>query len=461
MLFLCIGFIISIGIISLFIIYGKNIFNNLVEKLALSWGLGIGILVYQMFFISLVGIRWTKYNLIFPWVVVIIIFLIYFLFSKKKIKFGDIFKNDKMDSRLNCAEIALILLILFISSYVFVLASLVPTNIWDAWAIYGGKTQVLYFDNMLTSENIMKTCFPGYPPGIPLAQAFICKAINEWDIAAYKIIFFFFFISFLIIFYGNLRRYLSRINSLLFTFLLSSIPSFVNMFTGGYIDTVVGYYYCIGFFYLFLWFMSGKNENLIISAVFSGMASFIKNEGLIWFLVNVLILFIYLVFNGKLFKNIKYLLMYLSIGFAFILPWQYFTRVKMGILGFQGSTFSLSSLLVIPQNLGRLKIIISFFVKNVFLNLKDFNILWICYFIVAALNLRSLIFSKHIYIFLNIVVDFVLVVMIFVATSLVLQWHLSHAAGRLVLQFVPIVLFQVALSFGNKRLNSIAVSNGR
>jgi len=456
MLFLCIGFIISIGVIFLFIIYGKDIFNNLLEKFGLSWGLGIGILVYQMFFISLVGIRWTKYNLIFPWVVVIIIFLIYSLFSKKKIKFGDIFKNSEIGSWLNCAEIALILLILFISTYVFVLASLVPTNIWDAWVIYGGKTQVLYFDNILTSGNMMETCFPEYPPGIPLAQAFICKILNEWNIAAYKVIFFFFFISFLVIFYKNLRKYLTRIESLLFTFLLSSIPLFANMFTSGLIDSIVGYYYCIGFFYLFLWFMSSKNENLIISAVFSGMASFIKNEGLIWFLSNVLILLIYLVFSKKLLKNIKYLLMYLAIGLAFVLPWQYFARVKMGILSFQGGTFSLTSLSVIPQNLGRLKTIISYFIKNVFLDIKNFNILWIFYFIIVALKFKKMIFSKHVYIFLNTVMNLALLVMIFIVTPQVLQWHLQ-VAGRLVLQFVPIVLFQTGLLFSNKKLNNIIV----
>ena len=95
----------------------------------------------------------------------------------------------------------------------------------------------------------------------------------------------------LVVFYSALRRIrLSRLESLVFTFFLASIPHFAVHATNGYVDIVVAFYFSSGFLYLYLWILHDNFVFLLISAALTALAGLTKNEGIVLCFVNLVIL---------------------------------------------------------------------------------------------------------------------------------------------------------------------------
>jgi hypothetical protein len=113
----------------------------------------------------------------------------------------------------------------------------------------------------------------------------------------------------------------SRRHSLAFTLILATIPHFNLNATTGYVDIVVAFYGSFGAVYLYLWIQDRRSVFLIVSALLTGMAAMTKNEGLVWCLINSLVLGMLLLWarrSLKLRSIIGYWSLYVSI---LILVW--------------------------------------------------------------------------------------------------------------------------------------------
>ena len=146
----------------------------------------------------------------------------------------------------------------------------------------------------------------GDKPLLPfLSQAWSVMGISPWNDTLLTLPHPFMFLSFLIIFYSVMARHFQRWYSLLFTFLLASIPFLVFQVGTAYTDFPQAFYYSIATFYLFLFmkeFKQGKepaSAYLIISAVLLALSVWVKKSGLYYAGINITVLTAFLIYNWK------------------------------------------------------------------------------------------------------------------------------------------------------------------
>lgn len=451
-------------IVALLIFFGLQIFSgwtilsslkikeklSLWEIFAISYGIGMGLISIEIFFIFLFGFKISLWLLLLPWIILSGINIM-----KRQVLLPSLsYLPQKSLSKL---ERFLIIAISFEIIYAFFRAILYPMESYDSVAIWGLKAKAIYLAGGLSTnlfnETISTVHHWDYPLLIPIQEMLfysIFKGIND---ALVKSIFPTYLLSFLIIFYSVLRRLFERKIALIFTFLLASLPQFNKFATNGYADFTMGFYYSIGFLFLYLWFVKEKRDFVFLSAIFSAIGAWTKNEGIPLCLLNFT-LFLILTFsevirNKERFSDaVKAIFLYLALMGIFILHWQIF-RISFGLKNkiFVEGVFSISRII---NNLSRLPIIFYEYQKQ-FFNPKYWNMVWILFLISIILNFKKAFSKKFLLVTLSLIGIFGLYTAVYIITPLNLRWHLSTTASRLFIHFVAIVVFGLALIFEDRR----------
>jgi len=135
---------------------------------------------------------------------------------------------------------------------------------------------------------------PDYPLFIPLSETWVYMFLGKWNDLFVKALFPMFFAALLVIFYFALKRIIGKRFAFISTFFLATIPHFLNYATIGYADFALAMFYSVSFLYLFLW-ISYRRENkyLFLAALFSILAVWTKNEGIMLSLVNIAMLLLF------------------------------------------------------------------------------------------------------------------------------------------------------------------------
>jgi hypothetical protein len=239
----------------------------------------------QMFIYSLLGIKFSVILICLPW----LLLLPTLLFSKEKIKF-----ELKSWSPLDYLISALIGLKVV---YVFFEALIKPVYGWDALWNFSLRAKIFFFEKMVPLAKASPYFLGGgmkqYPLQIPLIETWSFLVMNSWDDVKIKIIFPLYFCALLIIFYAALRNEKNRTHSLFFTFLLSSLPLLTYHATIEYADFVVGVYFFSASVYLYRYFQENENRYLILSALLAGFAGWVKDEGIMFYLICIFALWLY------------------------------------------------------------------------------------------------------------------------------------------------------------------------
>ncbi len=293
---------LSLGILATFF-SGYNIilflFRNSLKKLELSetiflsFPIGISFISLEMYVLALLGKEWSFPNLAAPWVFLFLINLTWF-YTKRR----GALKPPSRKPALDLVEKVLICGIVLQVIYVALKALTLPLEAPDAVAIYAIKAKAFYLkggiDQEILRNAVFKESHQDYPLLLPFAECWIYRVLGSLNDLLVKTIFPLYFLSTLVIFYNVLKRYVRRRGSLLFTFMLSSVPQFAVFGTNGYADLPVTCYYTASLLYLFLWMKEKGTAYLLLSSLMSFSAAWTKNEG--WMLsgVNILILIIFL-----------------------------------------------------------------------------------------------------------------------------------------------------------------------
>lgn len=423
---------------------------SFLEFMAITYGLGMGLVSLEVFLILLLGLHLSFGVVFLPWFIIS-----FFNLFTKRFYFPLISFPQTKFSNL---ERFLIFAILFEIAYAFFKAILFPMESYDSVATWGIKAKAIYFLGGLSGQlfrDTINTIFHwDYPLLIPLQEMLFYKTLNFLDDAWVKSIFAFYFLSILAIFYFSLKRLLNRKSALLFTFFLSSLVQFNKYATNGYADLTLAFYYSSGFIFLYLWFILKKNDYLFLSSIFSAIGAWTKNEGIPLCFINFILLIMIacqdnIVKDKEKVKNFKKgVILFLVFMILFILPWQVYKEIH-GLKGdlFIKETFSITRFI---RNLNRIPIILYEYQKQ-FFDFKRWNLIWALFLSSFLMNFKRFFSYRLKYISVSLILVLCLYALVYIIiTPKNISWHLSTTVSRLFIHFVAIVVLWLSIAWAKE-----------
>ena len=408
------------------------------ERSALALGLGFGCLTLEMFFMALLRLPWNPFSLFLPW-----LFLLPFSFLKKGRGAGE---KRVSPVPLSSTERSLCLFLFFLLLYVTVEALTLPLTyyeFWDAWSIWGHKARAFALrgtvDFSFFTDPSRYFSHQEYPLLLPLSESWIYLGLGRIDEATVKFLFPFFFLSFLVLFWGASRRERGRKESLILTVFLATLPLFLQYVVQGYAEIPLTFYYTFSTLYLYFWCKDLRREDLWIGVLFSTFAAWTKNEGLALFTINF---FLFATarfavsrqgFRKKALLEIALLLTPLFLLF----PW-YFLLARLGIS---------SEFWPLPWNVFLIRfprilpILTTFFWKLI--DIHSWNLLWVGLIFFGSLCWRDIFSFPKILLTLAIFFHWALYVFIYIIHPGEVVWVMNVDDGynRILLHAAPLALF--------------------
>jgi hypothetical protein len=393
--------------------------KKLLAYLSLGFAVGVGIIIVQMFLFSLMGVNWNRFLLFGPW----IIWLIFYAIRKKK----DLFLLH-MRFPGGKTEILLLLFIVFLFIFVVLQSQLRPVVGWDAIATWLMMGKGFYLDGGIRPE-LYRYLQIDNPPGIGFLLASFYVFSNKINDQAVLLVYSTFYGMLLLVFFAFLRERMPGKYAMLFTFLLASTQALLRQagrFEAGYADLPLAFLFFTSGILLQKAVLQKKRPLFIAGAFIASIGTLFKNEGLPFFVLYIIIIFL---FSTK--KDIISKIKYLLFPFILFLLWQLYKTTQNTYY-----TYYLHSKVV----LGRVPVIF-FEAAKEFLNITRWNLLWIS-FIISVLSERKRVFKDPLA--LLIILQFFAYLSIFVFTPLDFVDHMHSSFDRLLLQISPLAMFMIA-----------------
>ncbi len=406
------------------------------ELLAVSFGMGTGLIYTQMFIVS-----WLGYALSFSGLLIIlsadVVLLLVFGLKKAKLIAAKLRATEY--PRLNLTETILLTVILANLLLIFIDALSLPMNSWDAIAIWSFKAKILYREpirySAYFSDPTKSYSHPDYPLLVPFIQSYIYRFLGSVDDRLARIIFPCFFLFLLLSVYSAVTNSASRKYGLFFTALLATAPCVVSDSSSGYVDVALAFYYFSMAAYLYLWMKKGSTEYIVLSALFSALAVCTKNEGMGLFLVGSAVIVLFNIVNLKK-DNLKQLACYLATALAVMSPWLIFRRQ---ITVIQEDYFSRLSLPIILHNAERIRVILTSFIRE-FINVNTWNVLWLIAALVILLSFRHVLRAPVVYLLLLLVMHLGMYILIYVITPWNIEVLIPSTLTRLLIHVAPVAM---------------------
>lgn len=442
-----IPWVFGLFLLSLFLQKGAANFGTL-EKLALAFPLGLGFITLIMFFYGVAGIPITLATILTA-IFAIVLTALGYLFRAKTFCLQKEFKLKP--PKLNAIEMLLLGLITLKVVYVFFSSIIKPLVDVDAFQQYSIVAKAIFYNKTFTLPYLYQ--FIQDKPLFPyLSQGWAFLGLQAIDDSLFKILTPFLFLCLLIIFNASLQKYYSRIHSLLFTFLLSTLPFLVFHVTTAYADFPQTFYYAVATIYLFRFmkdFAQSSKESslsaLILSFIFLGLTVWVKRAGIFLAGINLVVFAFYLFNNRKLLdqKILK------NIGLAFLIfilitaPWIIYGQAQT----FIGTFKQLSPVpgkettaAAGPYPISKTDIVLSTLLRKLFLY-GDWNLLWLLFVTTLIFYYKRALSRPLIFLLAIIILDISALFSQFrFGASFI--WILDGTLlDRLVMNYVPVVLY--------------------
>jgi len=421
------------------------------EKIGLSYLFGIGFVSLGMFIMSLFGIGFTRLSILFPWLVLLAgIGLHRILFHPLE---KPVPEKDRVVSKgLSPFEIAMLFAISMQAIYNFFRALIKPIESYDAVAIYGLKSKIIYLFGSIPASFFQRLGpdfhgpHPDYPLLVPLAETWIYTFLGKFNDILIKAIFPLFFISFLFIFYSILKRITkNRSFSILVTFLLASVKQFSDYSTIAVTDLALGIYFALSLLYLYLWFGERERKTFLnISLAASILALWTKNEGMLLVSITLFILLIYTISNWRNFKKTEFthVFIYIFLVIFMLTGWIAFKNYQ----GLINENFNLSMVNTegVITGLNRIPAILYGYQKE-FFGFKKWNIFWIIFMAIFIRQFKKAFSGNARYITFAIFLFFMGYFSMYVFSAVETRYFVRVTASRFLLHVFPVAMFWLAI----------------
>lgn len=445
--------ILSVTFIGFNIIYPLSYKRNklyMPEAIAISYGMGFGFVSLEMLILYFLKLQFTLTNILLPWSVLLAFNTLLFFRNRGR----PVYINEaaRPEAGHKLLKIFLSFAIAFEIVYAFFRALVKPLEAYDAIAIYGIKAKIFYLARSIPHDFFQSLAlrFPhaDYPLNLPLSETFLYIFMGNFNDQLVKVIFPLYFVAILVLIYFGIRRFASRTYSLLFTFILASVPQFNAYATNGYLDLPLAYYCFAGALFLFLWFKDTKNLHFLsISAGFVALAGWTKNEGLMYCGINVLLILIFFIFNSHempLKKKIIYLAGYAGIILIISIPW---TLVKIDA-HLVNDEIGMSNMTIpyLSQQYHKLGPIIYEFQKQAF-GPKKWNILWVILIFMLVLRYKDILKTNIRYISIAVFLVVSGYVLSYLVSGAEIHYAVRTTWSRFLIHFLPITIYWLANIF--------------
>lgn len=431
------------------------------ETVALGYGIGAGLLAWEMLCFQILGWQFSLLKLWLPMIGVC--GLLYGIRPRITAPKLPSFTRAKY-RRL---ETLVFLGISFQMILIFGRALSEPMEAYDAVSNWGLKAKAIFLAQSIPADFLKnpeyRTFHPDYPLLIPLLESSIYFAVGGISDTVSKSIFPFYLLSCAALFHVCLRRAgLSLRTALIFTFFMVSVPFVTEQATNGYADIVICFYFGISSLFLFLWLQTENVPFLTLSALLAGFAALTKNEGLVLGLILTLGLLLQSVRRRRgrsLIRIWQPALTYVSIWVFVALPWLYL-KVSLDLRNDVVNATTLSSAIA-WSSFERIVPILYHFQTQVF-GPKNWNVVWIVFLAALILRWRNLSKRPATLILGSAAATLLCYASIYLVTPYTVApydvtWHLRTSASRLLLHVLPLVLFMIALAFGEHDENTVRV----
>lgn len=279
--------------------------KNLPTLLGLSYVLGIGLLTLIMFLYSLLGIKITSLNTF----IILFVLLIPSIYIVKPRLFSI---SDLKPIGMKLFEKVIVMSLLFLIILSLLVSLYWPVYIWDALALYDFVGLVIADMGSFVNIAGSFSYFTNYPLMTSLAHTWVYILGGENPQFLYSL----FYISFILIFYGSLRKYVSRTIVLTATILMATTPVIVHHSTFAYTNLSYTTYFVSSTIFLFNFLSTGDRKHLILSGLLLGLSTWTRYTEPFW-ITNFVVLFIYTV----PFKNLVDIVIYTVSFLPIRQPW--------------------------------------------------------------------------------------------------------------------------------------------
>ena len=446
-LVLAIGAATFIGWNILYLFSFKRDRLYILEKAALSYGLGFGFISLEMFVFYFLNIKFSISALLMPWTALLILNLIFRLKNGRQA----IAKKTLTGAEGNrFVNVFLLTGISFEALYAIFRALIKPIESYDAIAIYAIKAKIFYLARSIPQDFFynLGTIFPhpDYPLNIPLSETFIYLFLGNFNDQLVKIIFPLFFLAVLIILYYGIRRFAdNKTYALAFTFILASVPQFNAYATNAYVDLVLAYYACAAAIYLTLWLKDRSQlQFFYISALMLALSGWTKNEGLMYCAAFFIVSFLFLIWeraalNGK---TIFHIVKYFIITSVISLPWLY-VRKTFHLVN-SDISFANANPVLLSKQLYKIWPIVYEFQRQVF-GPKKWNLIWILFLFVLIVYRKRVFEPSQKYITMLLIFIISGYVLAYILADVYIGYLVTTTWSRFLVHFLPIVVFLIAL----------------
>ncbi len=427
-----------------------------VERLALGYGVGSGLLAWEMLVFQAFGFSFAVTGLLAPLLgASALAFLIarrrqprerssevHFVFAREPFQWLEWF---------------LIAAIVVEMSGAFFHSWLLPMEAYDAVSNWGLKAKAIFLAGSIPERFLRNPNYevfhPDYPLLVPLLESYVYRFVGDFREASAKVLFPLFLAGCVVVLFAALRRAgQTRRSCLLFSFLLVSVPYFSEQATNGYADVVVSFYFGAGSLYLYLWQTTGRGLFLALSALLTGCAALTKNEGLVLCGIHFLWLAAVLLSRSGIVLRRKLVSFgtYSCILAAVLMPWYLFKDslgLRNDVINSEAITASLSW-----NRLSRVGPILYHLQTQVF-GPKNWNLVWVLLGAAVGLRRKVLLRSPAVFVLGATGLTLAVYMSVYLITPYTIPpfdvtWHLKTSASRLLLHVLPHGVFLIGLAFG-------------
>lgn len=397
------------------------------QKIGYSYGLGIGMLTLTMFCYSILRIQWSPIYILLPYVLI-------WYYSHKANAYLSKIRLQKF--LINKTYILFLVLILLTVFYVLFEAMLRPLSAWDAWATWFFAGKAFYIQGFMNPE-VYKYGHFDNPPLTQLLVTFSYILLGKENDTISLLYFFHFYFNIILLFFITLKRYTTTNFSLLFTFLLATLPVIVRQagrFDIGYADLPLSYFiFCsILFFNKYT-----KHQSLVylcLLELFLGFGSIVKNEGGT-FLIVMQILILITLFYKKVFSRETF-----SIFFFGFIPffgwWIYKNYYDIPLIYLAKGVFHIERFFNILER-----------VIYEFINIQRWNLVWPIFFILLLYTLLKKDY-KNSFMLIPIFVQFLVYIFIYFITPVGIE-QINGTLDRLLLHLIPVIMLWIGMTSYN------------
>ena len=356
------------------------------ERLALSYLLGIGLTTVLVFLYSWVGVKITLLSVISLVITLIVpLGIVHKLLGiKLNLRGLNIFKTF---GRFKWYEKILCLIIFILLLLSVILSSYYPVAAWDALALYDFVAKVISHTGFFVQIANQFYYFAEYPLLVSLTHTivYLSKGTNP------QFIYSLYYISFAILCFSFIRRYLNRFLALFFTLIIISDPTLFAHSAIAYTNLPYTVYFVAGIFYLFYGLTNDRYDYLFISSLLIGLSTWVRSAEPFWF-AGILFVVAYSIFKKKIYPVLIYLPAFLIIQ----QPWKIIQASLYGNNYATSTQFVVVGKTLLPGgiNMAQIADVINYIYQNIILSWK---LVFPAFIIAILLNLikankRALLF---------------------------------------------------------------------